>query len=965
MAARWSSEFNVIEHKDIQASTMAMNRNGDYILFAGKKYLALKNLNYMSDALRKFPRNSKYDVSAAEWNPTAFNSNLCCISTNQKIEIFTWKEADLDMVYSLKFHTRQVCNLNWHKFDPNLLASAGADCFTHIWDLRDLRKPFLSFSAIAAVNQVRWNKLTTHLLATAHDGDIRIWDQRKGTAPVQYLSPHIAKIHDLDWSQTHEYQLASCSQDGTVKFFDVTNPKCAESVIQTASPIWRAKYTPFGEGLVTVVVSLTQRGDNGLLLWNLSNQSIPVHTFVGHTDVVLEFEWRRNRAELSDYQLITWSKDQTLRIWRIVPFLQKLCGHELEGDNLSVSEEIGSEFSTIAIDFPTGEPKEFGAVETIIPAVEAVNEASFSNFDYFQYSAKRNFPPGDPSKCLELEFSHLSTNSNLSGVKFVEMNVEDRICVVTVSVNSHRVVLKISFPLAYPMNAAPSFKLDESPSIDDLLRTKILKILKQTAQQRVKRNRTCLESCLLQLITTLEHTVRLQETEIKSPSRVPSIARGETPLLSNNSYMYDTMQDVQVPYPKTCGARFCSVDKLVCFYQPSMSRRMSARTDTPTPRSFSAVSGNVAVSSHPVVYMLQNPGQNVAEGSVSYFMQDTNINRGRSLHGGNFPMVGKSSVKSSKSVTIYDCSKLFFADRELGEKYIFDVQNISNMCSKNAEIAGSFGRFDLVQVWTLAGLIATSVTRTPDPEDEISWTSHPFFKSQIENLIMHYAELSDIQTAAMLCCLFSVKPEPKGPFNRGIATKSVAATPGGSPYHTIHPADTSLEGWNFPATKHNRSNSWSDSLDDLKAIANILEYKEVSEVDQEKRLLDDKNCHLYDEFKKKYADILHRWNLLEVRTQVAKFFNAPRDSSRVMEFLIECQQCRKPIFRPPYCSNCRKIVLRCSLCRILVRGSSNFCFVCGHGGHTRHMVAWFETETQCPTGCGCQCLTENLSFLEN
>lgn len=59
--------------------------------------------------------------------------------------------------------------------------------------------------------------------------------------------------------------------------------------------------------------------------------------------------------------------------------------------------------------------------------------------------------------------------------------------------------------------------------------------------------------------------------------------------------------------------------------------------------------------------------------------------------------------------------------------------------------------------------------------------------------------------------------------------------PGGSPYHTIHPADTSLEGWNFPAPKHNRSNSWSDSLDDLKAIANILEYKEVSDVDSEKK----------------------------------------------------------------------------------------------------------------------------------
>lgn len=129
----------------------------------------------------------------------------------------------------------------------------------------------------------------------------------------------------------------------------MTNPKCAESVIQTASPIWRARYTPFGEGLVTVVISPSQRGENGLLLWNLSNQSIPVHTFVGHTDVVLEFEWRKNRTELSDYQLITWAKDQSLRIWRIEPFLQKLCGYDLDGDSLGLAEDLNSEFINVAI----------------------------------------------------------------------------------------------------------------------------------------------------------------------------------------------------------------------------------------------------------------------------------------------------------------------------------------------------------------------------------------------------------------------------------------------------------------------------------------------------------------------------------------------------------------------------------------------------------------------------------------
>jgi hypothetical protein len=30
----------------------------------------------------------------------------------------------------------------------------------------------------AGVYQVKWNKVTTNLFATTHEGDIRIWDQR-------------------------------------------------------------------------------------------------------------------------------------------------------------------------------------------------------------------------------------------------------------------------------------------------------------------------------------------------------------------------------------------------------------------------------------------------------------------------------------------------------------------------------------------------------------------------------------------------------------------------------------------------------------------------------------------------------------------------------------------------------------------------------------------------------------------
>jgi len=52
-------------------------------------------------------------------------------------------------------------------------------------------------SFIAGSSQVRWNPLSSHTLATAHDGDVKIWDQRKATSPVQYITAHLTKVHSF------------------------------------------------------------------------------------------------------------------------------------------------------------------------------------------------------------------------------------------------------------------------------------------------------------------------------------------------------------------------------------------------------------------------------------------------------------------------------------------------------------------------------------------------------------------------------------------------------------------------------------------------------------------------------------------------------------------------------------------------------------------------------------------------
>ncbi|KAJ1548078.1 GATOR complex protein wdr59, partial [Nowakowskiella sp. JEL0078] len=136
----------------------------------------------------------------------------------------------------------------------------------------------------------------------------------------------------------------TCGQDRLVKdnesicntkIWDVTDPKLSKGTIVTDSPVWRARFTPFGKGILT----MPQRKDKTLSLYSCSNLNTPIHAFVGHTDVPKEFVWR----SLSDteFQLVTWSKDRNLRIWPIEEELflaiDQTAGFE-SFQNLSISE---------------------------------------------------------------------------------------------------------------------------------------------------------------------------------------------------------------------------------------------------------------------------------------------------------------------------------------------------------------------------------------------------------------------------------------------------------------------------------------------------------------------------------------------------------------------------------------------------------------------------------------------------
>ncbi|XP_039619537.1 GATOR complex protein WDR59-like [Polypterus senegalus] len=123
-------------------------------------------------------------------------------------------------------------------------------------------------------------------------------------------------------------------------------------------------------------------------------------------------------------------------------------------------------------------------------------------------------------------------------------------------------------------------------------------------------------------------------------------------------------------------------------------------------------------------------------------------------------------------------------------------------------------------------------------------------------------------------------------------------------------------------------------------------------------LLDPSNTLQYDEFKKCYGEILYRWGLREKRAEVLKFIACPPEPHKGIEFGVYCCHCRSEV-RGTQCAACKHLTFQCAICHVAVRGSSNFCLSCGHGGHTSHMMEWFCTQDVCPTGCGCHCLLQS------
>lgn len=236
-------------------------------------------------------------------------------------------------------HTRAITDINFSAHHPDILATCAVDSFVHCWDIRHPRKPALSFCDwFAGATQVKWNRQEPHVLASSHDKMLRIWDDRKGAYPVRSIDAHATKIYGVDWDRTDSKKLITCSLDKTIKFWDYSSNKNeANQTIYTGFPVWRARHTPFGTGLL----AMPQRENNDLHLYDRrtltspgSQATVPpVHLFEGHESQVKEFLWRprgtvTEAIDKREFQLVSWGSDRVLRLHRLGEDVLQLVGYE-------------------------------------------------------------------------------------------------------------------------------------------------------------------------------------------------------------------------------------------------------------------------------------------------------------------------------------------------------------------------------------------------------------------------------------------------------------------------------------------------------------------------------------------------------------------------------------------------------------------------------------------------------------
>jgi WD repeat-containing protein 59 len=480
-------------------------------------------------------------------------------TSNQKALVWNLatKTSQDSVEHVLHAHSRAITDINFSAHHPDVLATCAVDSFVHCWDLRIPARPVVSFSDwFAGATQVKWNRQDPHVIASSHDRWLRIWDDRKGASPLRSIDAHDTKIYGIDWNRIRPTALITCSLDKTIKFWDYKDLEDKpERVIDTPFPVWRARHTPFGWG----VLAMPQRDSNDLHLYDRRVEKdiqpprkvSPVHSFEGHKGQVKEFLWRPRGTIVDgidhrEFQLVSWGGDKELRLHRVTPAVLESVGFD-KGKTFTPTvkltrknakyrtfrdEVTDDDYQEILAHQPEFSPApgqpfsarsrgslSVGMSKVAIPHVRGwIQGAQATSSRIGMHGRNTNRPDLNPITWMRgvkiAGWDNIETlgdeityvGERFTKVRFEVADVQRRRATVELhgpwgaDGGSLFLKLDIKFPHDYPRGAIPIFHIQKTSSMTDQLATKISSGLQAIADMHMSANRGSLEAILLYLL---------------------------------------------------------------------------------------------------------------------------------------------------------------------------------------------------------------------------------------------------------------------------------------------------------------------------------------------------------------------------------------------------------------------------------------------------------------------------------
>lgn len=480
---------------------------------------------------RALSHRQPWEVADVQWSPFAVRDYWVVSTSNQKALVWNLNlpTTHAPVEHVLHGHSRAITDINFSAHDPDMLATCGVDSLVQCWDLRSPKRPAMTFADwYAGASQVKWNRQDRHILASSHDRFLHVWDNRKGAEPLRTISAHTTKIYGIDWNRTERNHILTCSLDMSMKFWDYqVHEDEPKRVIRTDYPIWRARHTPFGCG----VLAMPQRGgENAIHLYDArldaghakDAATEPLHIFDGHMDKVKEFLWRtqgtvNESIDDRDFQLVSWGTDNSLLLHKIDVELTGKVGYRKgqPGDGRIRSTRQGADYRTYhePLSVKAAESSGLGSLfrdaerqGIRLPMLNMRGSNSSSRSANQQKRTKKdqdpiswmkgvkiqpglgdeaqqddvtssNAPPWATRESLGEEIIHVG--DKYKTVTFDEVNIPDRHATFSLTGPwgpdgelSH-LRAQISFPDDYPGLATPQLTIEKTPSMSDAALTRL------------------------------------------------------------------------------------------------------------------------------------------------------------------------------------------------------------------------------------------------------------------------------------------------------------------------------------------------------------------------------------------------------------------------------------------------------------------------------------------------------------